>query len=45
MALIAEGRVDVDALVSAVAPLREGERWMRRLQAGDRSLLKVVLVP
>jgi L-iditol 2-dehydrogenase len=45
MALIAEGRVDVEALVSAVAPLREGERWMRRLQAGDRSLLKVVLVP
>ena len=45
LALIAERRVDVDALVSAVVPLRDGESWMRRLQAGDRTLLKVVLQP
>jgi L-iditol 2-dehydrogenase len=45
LALIAGRRVDVDALVSSVVPLREGESWMRRLQAGDRSLLKVVLQP
>jgi hypothetical protein len=37
--------VDVDALVSAVVPLRDGESWMRRLQAGDRTLLKVILQP
>jgi L-iditol 2-dehydrogenase len=45
LALIAGQRVNVDALVSAVAPLHEGEAWMRRLQAGDRTLLKVVLAP
>ena len=45
IAMIADRRVVVDALVSAVAHLSEGEAWMRRLGAGDRSLLKVVLIP
>jgi L-iditol 2-dehydrogenase len=43
--LIARGRIGVDALVSAVVPLREGGPWMHRLQAGDPGLLKVVLEP
>ena len=37
IAMIADRRVVVDALVSAVVPLSEGEAWMRRLGAGDRS--------
>jgi L-iditol 2-dehydrogenase len=42
---IAQGRVDVDAMVSAVVPLRDGGAWMQRLQAGDAALLKVILEP
>ncbi len=45
IALIGDGRIDVEALVSTVAPLSEGSRWMHRLQAGDPALLKVVLEP
>jgi threonine dehydrogenase-like Zn-dependent dehydrogenase len=43
--MIAERRVDVDALVSAVVPLRDGAAWMQRLRAGDPDLLKVILEP
>jgi L-iditol 2-dehydrogenase len=45
IAMIAEGRIDVGAMVSAVVPLREGGPWMHRLQAGDPSLLKVIFEP
>jgi len=37
--------VDLDRLVSAVAPLSEGADWFRRLYTNDEGLLKVVLVP
>jgi L-iditol 2-dehydrogenase len=45
LALIAERRVDVDALVSAVVPLQDGAAWMRRLRTGEPDLLKVILEP
>jgi len=43
--LIAEGRVDVDPLVSTVAPLSDGDIWFQRLHRGEPGLMKVVLVP
>ena len=43
--LISTGRVDVDCLTSAVAPLEEGPEWFARLAAGEGGLFKVVLVP
>jgi len=43
--LIAGGKVDVDCLISAEAPLAEGAEWFRRLYAREAGLLKVVLVP
>ena len=43
--LIAAGKVNVDALVSAVAPLSEGARWFDRLYKHEEPLLKVVLEP
>jgi L-iditol 2-dehydrogenase len=43
--LMARGRVDVRALVSAVAPLAEGSAWFERLYAHEPGLLKVVLEP
>ncbi|MEI7744072.1 MAG: galactitol-1-phosphate 5-dehydrogenase, partial [Chloroflexota bacterium] len=36
--MIASGRVDAEALVSAVRPLAEGGEWFARLHAGDQSL-------
>jgi L-iditol 2-dehydrogenase len=43
--LIARGAVDVDSLISAVAPLREGALWFERLYKGERGLIKVILTP
>ena len=43
--LIARGSVDVDALISASAPLVEGAAWFRRLYRGEPGLMKVVLKP
>lgn len=43
--LIASGKVDVQPLISAVAPLAEGAAWFERLQAREPGLLKVVLEP
>jgi L-iditol 2-dehydrogenase len=43
--LIGSGAVDVDALISAVAPLAEGAEWFRRLYRGEGGLMKVVLTP
>lgn len=43
--LLARGAVDVDAVISAVAPLDEGAAWFQRLKQGDEGLLKVVLEP
>ena len=44
--LISRGVIRVDPLVSAVAPLAEGEAWFRRLSAkGGGGLMKVILQP
>jgi L-iditol 2-dehydrogenase len=43
--LIAQGRVQLAPLVSAVAPLSEGPQWFQRLYRGGEGLLKVVLEP
>jgi L-iditol 2-dehydrogenase len=43
--LIARGTVNVDPLISAVAPLSEGAIWFDRLYMGERGLMKVVLKP
>ncbi|MBM4084045.1 MAG: galactitol-1-phosphate 5-dehydrogenase [Planctomycetes bacterium] len=43
--LIAQRKVNVDALISAVAPLAEGPRWFERLHGKEPGLLKVILVP
>jgi L-iditol 2-dehydrogenase len=43
--LIAKGKVDVNAFISAVAPLEEGDQWFKRLYAGEPGLMKVILKP
>ena len=43
--LLARGTVDVDPIISAVAPLSEGAAWFARLQNGEPGLMKVILVP
>jgi L-iditol 2-dehydrogenase len=43
--LMSRGAVQVDPLLSAVAPLEEGAEWFRRLYAQEPGLLKVVLHP
>lgn len=43
--LIEAGKVDVDTFISAVAPLEEGDSWFKRLYAGEKGLLKVILTP
>jgi L-iditol 2-dehydrogenase len=45
IAMIARGRIDVDSLISATAPLGEGPQWFRRLYAREKGLIKVVLIP
>jgi len=43
--LIANGRIAVDPLITAVAPLEEGPHWFERLHAREPNLLKVILTP
>jgi L-iditol 2-dehydrogenase len=43
--MVSDGRVDVDPLISAVAPLSTGEEWFARLRRGEPGLLKVILQP
>ncbi len=43
--LMARGTIDVQPLISAVAPLAEGAAWFRRLHAGEEGLMKVILQP
>lgn len=39
------GKVNIDNVISVVAPLSEGGSWMDRLHAMETGLMKVVLVP
>ncbi len=43
--MIARRKINVDALLSAVAPLSEGADWFDRLYEGEPGLLKVMLQP
>ncbi len=43
--LLSSGKVDVDPLISAVAPLAEGAEWFQRLRSGASDLMKVMLEP
>ena len=43
--LMATGKVDAKAIVSATAPLSEGASWFARLYAREAGLMKVVLIP
>ena len=43
--LLAGGAVNVDPLISAVAPLADGPFWFERLHAKEPGLLKVLLTP
>jgi L-iditol 2-dehydrogenase len=43
--MIARGSIDVEALISAVAPLKEGNAWFQRLYRQEPGLMKVILVP
>lgn len=43
--LMATGRVSVEPLISAVAPLEEGPQWFKRLRNKEPGLLKVLLTP
>jgi L-iditol 2-dehydrogenase len=43
--LMARRTIDVEPLISAVAPLADGAAWFERLHAGNEGLLKVILEP
>ncbi len=43
--MIARGTINVDALVSQVAPLAEGADWFTRLYNQEQGLMKVILTP
>jgi len=43
--LVASGRIQVKALITAVAPLEEGPHWFERLHAREPNLMKIVLTP
>ncbi len=45
MELVSRGKVDVQSLIGAVAPLAEGQAWFERLSKGEEGLLKVILTP
>ncbi|MFO7933479.1 MAG: galactitol-1-phosphate 5-dehydrogenase [Bacteroidales bacterium] len=43
--MIARKKIDVEAILSAEAPLSEGAEWFARLYRGEPGLIKVVLKP
>lgn len=43
--LIASGKIKVEPLITAVAPLEDGPRWFERLHAREPNLMKVILTP
>ncbi|MGA2033665.1 MAG: galactitol-1-phosphate 5-dehydrogenase [Thermoguttaceae bacterium] len=43
--LLARGTIRVDPLISATAPLADGNAWFQRLAGGNEDLLKVILIP
>ncbi|MHC4997175.1 MAG: zinc-binding dehydrogenase, partial [Planctomycetota bacterium] len=43
--LMARGAIEVDSLISQVAPLEEGPSWFQRLHDAEPGLMKVILTP
>ena len=43
--MMARGTINVDVLISAVAPLSEGAHWFKRLYNKEKGLFKVILKP
>jgi L-iditol 2-dehydrogenase len=43
--LIANGKIKVIPLITAVVPLRDGPSWFERLHAREPNLMKIVLDP
>ena len=43
--LMARRKIDVKPLISAAAPLSEGQIWFDRLYSREEKLLKVILKP
>jgi L-iditol 2-dehydrogenase len=43
--LISDGKIDVDAMLSATAPLSQGADWFQRLYNKEPGLMKVILNP
>ena len=43
--MIADGKINVEALISSVAPLSEGAAWFERLYNKEPGLMKVILEP
>lgn len=43
--LIKNGKIDVDTLISAAAPLSEGADWFKRLYNKEPGLMKIILNP
>lgn len=43
--LLADGKINVDKIISATAPLQEGAGWFDRLYNKEKGLMKVVLKP
>ncbi len=43
--MLTRGKIDVKPLITAVAPLREGNDWFQRLYRREAGLMKVVLTP
>jgi L-iditol 2-dehydrogenase len=45
MELMAAGKIRVEPLITAVAPLSDGPAWFDRLHSGEPNLMKIVLDP
>lgn len=43
--LIADQKIDITDMISAVAPMSEGNDWFKRLHDNKEGLLKIVLIP
>ncbi len=43
--LISTGKIKVQPLITAIAPLEDGPRWFERLYSREPNLMKVVLTP
>lgn len=43
--MMARGAINVDPLISAVAPLADGAAWFEKLRQRTMGLVKVILIP